>query len=72
MTQQNELFFHLSVSPTTRESQYSTKPYEQTLSVDLCGTAGKHFTSSLILALDERSSILYICTFYFGLVLNSP
>ncbi|KAI3351415.1 hypothetical protein L3Q82_020269 [Scortum barcoo] len=25
---------------TTGESQYSTKPFEQTLSVDLCGTAG--------------------------------
>ncbi|MEQ2310182.1 hypothetical protein AMECASPLE_006209 [Ameca splendens] len=25
---------------STRESQYSTRPYEQTLSVDLCGTAG--------------------------------
>ncbi|XP_030000737.1 peroxisome proliferator-activated receptor gamma coactivator 1-alpha isoform X2 [Sphaeramia orbicularis] len=27
-------------SKSTGESQYSTKPFEQTLSVDLCGTAG--------------------------------
>lgn len=31
----------------TRESQYGSKPFEQTLSVDLCGTAGKHPPSSL-------------------------
>lgn len=32
---------------TTRESQYCTKPFEQTLSVDLCGTAGKCFSCLL-------------------------
>lgn len=37
------LFLHAA----TRESQYGSKPFEQTLSVDLCGTAGKPPPSSL-------------------------
>lgn len=53
MTQQKSLslFFDLLCLSTTRESQYSTKPFEQTLSVDLCGTAGKNismFTQLLV------------------------